>query len=403
MQGVRPPTVCTALLAAALLAALFAAACGDPFGPAVPRGFDRVAAGANHTCAIGDNGQTYCWGDDRFGQLGARMDETCRGKHCPRPVPLEGALIITRIALGERHTCGIAGGLLYCWGFDRNGQLGTDSMVAEFCQETPAFKCAVVPRRAAVGLPMVSVTAASTHSCGLSADGRAFCWGRNLGMQLGTGDTSERHQPVALETDLEFESISTGFAHTCGIVPPSNAYCWGHGSSGRLGTGDNDDRPAPARVGGDTLGRLWGQIDAGEGHTCGVETNGVVSCWGLGNEGQLGIGDRISRGRPAPVDVPGRTAQVSAGGFHSCAVTRRGDLYCWGANDRGQLGIGVAGRQLRPTRVPLYMRVIHVSAGLAHTCAVIADGSVFCWGVNDFGQLGDGTREDRRSPVVVDF
>lgn len=387
---------------AALLVPLLAVSCGDPTEPSVPQRVVEVVAGANHTCAIGDNGHAYCWGDDRLGQLGARMEESCRGDHCRRPVPLEGDLVVTAIALGEAHTCGIAGRQLYCWGTARFGRLGDDSLVNEICRETPAFKCAVVPRRAAIGLPFTAVTAHQMHSCGLDATGRAFCWGRNEGMQLGTGDTGERPLPVAVPTDLRFETITTGRAHTCGLIAP-NAYCWGYGGAGRLGTGNAVDRPAPTLVGDGTVVRLWREVDAGEGHTCGIETNGVVSCWGLGDQGQLGLEDRRSQLRPVPVDVPGRAAQVSAGGFHSCAVNQNGSLYCWGANDRGQIGIGTSDRQLAPVRVPIPMRVRHVSAGFAHTCAIIDDGSLLCWGANDFGQLGDGTRLDRSTPVRVDF
>lgn len=387
----------------ALAVALVLVSCGDPIEPSVPQRVVEVAAGANHTCAIGDNGHAYCWGDDRFGQLGADMRSSCRGRECRRPVPVEGNLPLTDLVLGEAHTCGIADLKVYCWGFDRFGQLGSDSMIPERCRLSPALPCAVVPRRAAVGFPMVGLTAASTHSCGIASAGQLFCWGRNLGMQLGTGDTEEQHRPVVLESPLEFTSVTTGEAHTCAIALPSDAYCWGHGSSGRLGTGDNEDRPAPARVGGQESRRLWRQIDAGAGHTCGVETNNVTSCWGLNSEGQLAIGDRISRGRPSPVDVPGGSTAVSAGGFHSCAIARSGDLYCWGANSRGQLGLGTRGRQLTPTHVPIHVPVVRVSAGHAHTCAITVDGSLYCWGANDFGQLGDGTSVDRSSPVRIDF
>lgn len=382
---------------------LFAMACDDPFGPSFPQRIDDVVAGANHTCAIGNNGHTYCWGDDRFGQLGARMEESCRGDQCLRPVPLAGGLPLTDLALGEAHTCGIANLKAYCWGFDRHGQLGSDDMVPERCGLSPAFRCAVVPRRAAVGFPMVGITAASTHSCGVASAGQLFCWGRNLGMQLGTGDTDEQRRPVVLESGLEFRGVTTGNAHTCAIALPNVAYCWGYGSSGRLGTGDSEDRAAPARVGGQEIRRLWQQLDAGAGHTCGVETNSVTSCWGLNSEGQLGNGDRTSRGRPSPVDVPGGSTMVSAGDFHSCAVALNGALYCWGSNSRGQLGLGAAGRQLRPTHVPIHVPVARVSAGEAHTCATTVDGALYCWGANDFGQLGDGTRIDRSSPVRIDF
>lgn len=389
-------------LAILLLALSVVTACGDPAGPSAPARIAAVVAGAEHTCAIGDDGQAWCWGDDRFGQLGADMRESCRGRQCRRPVPVAGTLHMTNIALGERHTCAVAQQQVYCWGTARFGQLGDDSLVNEICGETTAFHCAVVPRRAAIGLPFTALTAANKHNCGLDTTGRAFCWGRNLGMQLGTGDAEERWVPAAVETPLRFDMLDTGSDHTCGIVGV-DAYCWGYGASGRLGVGDVQTRAEPTLVGGGQIMLEWQAISAGDGHTCAIDIEGNVHCWGLGNEGQVGRGDRISRVLPLPVGLPEPAIAVSAGGFHSCAITESGALYCWGANAAGQLGIGSTARRLTATRVPLESAVTAVSAGLAHTCALTDAGDLYCWGRNKYGQLGDGTPLDRSTPVRVDF
>jgi len=45
-------------------------------------------------------------------------------------------------------------------------------------------------------------------------------------------------------------------------------------------------------------------VSAGQAHTCGVTTRGVVLCWGQNNEGQLGDGLPVSsRAIPVRVDV----------------------------------------------------------------------------------------------------
>lgn len=396
------PRSCAVL--AILLLALSATACGDPAGPSAPTRITAVVAGAEHTCALDDSGQAWCWGDDRFGQLGASMRESCRGRQCRRPVPVAGTFVMTDIALGDRHTCAIAQQQVYCWGTARFGRLGDDSLVNEICQETTAFHCAVVPRRAAIGLPFTTLTATNMHTCGLDTTGRAFCWGRNLGMQLGTGDAEERPVPSPVQTPLRFRSLTTGSAHTCGLVPAGQAYCWGHGASGRLGVGDVQGRATPTVVGGDHVIRMWREIAAGGGHTCGIDSNGTVYCWGLGNEGQVGIGDRVSRVLPLPVEgFPETVRSISAGGSHTCAVTVSGALYCWGGNAAGQLGIGSTARRLTATHVPLESTVAAVSAGVAHTCALTDAGDLYCWGRNKYGQLGDGTPLDRSTPVRVDF
>src|SRR5688572_1748141 len=73
-----------------------------------------------------------------------------------------------------------------------------------------------------------SVTAGLNHTCALTEDGVAYCWGSNLGGQLGAGNTQT---PVAqftrVATSLRFTSLSAGFRFTCGLADHGAAYCWG--------------------------------------------------------------------------------------------------------------------------------------------------------------------------------
>jgi alpha-tubulin suppressor-like RCC1 family protein len=101
---------------------------------------------------------------------------------------------------------------------------------------------------------------------------------------------------------LAFRTVDVGGGHTCGLTTNDVAYCWGHNFDGQLGsgstTGPQTCRPffgetpcsrRPFRV----VGRLtFRQLDAGEVHTCGVTTDHVVYCWGDNLWGQLGNGNR---------------------------------------------------------------------------------------------------------------
>jgi alpha-tubulin suppressor-like RCC1 family protein len=69
----------------------------------------------------------------------------------------------------------------------------------------------------------------------------------------------------------------------------------------------------------------------------------------------------------------GPYTQVSVGGSHSCAVNAQERVSCWGANTSGQ------------AEVPLGWYT-QVSAGEDHTCAVRTSGEIDCWGGDDFGQ-----------------
>src|SRR4029453_2203559 len=61
------------------------------------------------------------------------------------------------------------------------------------------------------------------------------------------------------------------------------------------------------------------------------------------------------------------SVRISAGSNHSCQVNEDGTVRCWGANDHGQLGNGIT--TLEPTRNPVLV------SGLTQTVAVTAGGS----------------------------
>jgi len=111
---------------------------------------------------------------------------------------------------------------------------------------------------------------------------------------------------------------------------------------------------------------------------------------------------------PFPVDVVGLTsgvASVSASvSNHTCAVTTAGGVKCWGVNQDGQLGIGST--EPPYSAVPLDVAgltggMAAVSAGNLHTCARATTGAVKCWGNNVNAQLGDGTTTGSAAPVDV--
>ena len=54
------------------------------------------------------------------------------------------------------------------------------------------------------------VTIGSAHSCGLTLEGRAYCWGDNFFGQLGDGTKTDRLRPVAVAGGLLFSSVSAG-------------------------------------------------------------------------------------------------------------------------------------------------------------------------------------------------
>jgi E3 ubiquitin-protein ligase HERC3 len=102
--------------------------------PAVDLGTDRtaraLAAGAEHTCALLDDGTVKCWGSNFVGQVGLgdidhRGDGPLEmGDNLPA-VDLGTGRTAQALAAGEYHTCALLDdGTVKCWGGNDYGELG---------------------------------------------------------------------------------------------------------------------------------------------------------------------------------------------------------------------------------------------------------------------------------------
>jgi len=136
-------------------------------------------------------------------------------------------------------------------------------------------------------------------------------------------------------------------------------------------------------------------VRGGTAHTCAIDVEGPVRCWGDNSVGQLGNGARTSQLLPTPVRLPRGAVAVAlaTGAYHSCALLNDDRVMCWGANGNGQLGILGDPVSVEPREVP-GVRASAIGAGDAHTCAALRSGAVRCWGLDTSGQLGTGERTD---------
>src|SRR5947199_6522750 len=85
-------------------------------------------------------------------------------------------------------------------------------------------------------ISFASVSAGGSHTCGLSTEGRTYCWGSNTFAQLGGGPSTllESHfYPAVVAGDVAFMAVSAGGLHTCALDASGTAYCWGANQYGR--------------------------------------------------------------------------------------------------------------------------------------------------------------------------
>jgi len=369
--------------------------------------FAAAAAGGAHTCALTTDGATYCWGRGESGQLGIPSPLlTCTTDAGPfpcssTPVQVRGGFAFTHLALGGAHTCGLTSdGAAYCWGSNGSGQLGDNSSQSRD-----------VPTPVATDLKFASLDGGAQHTCGLTTGGTAYCWGGNDRGQLGNGMTGARSVPEAVTGDHTFEVIVAGgfsTGHTCALTNDGEAYCWGDNERGQLGNGnggfgqeDLSPHPSPAPV---IDAPTFAGLTAGLGsHTCGLTSTGDAYCWGENSFGALGDGSTVDRATPVPVSGGLEFSLVIAGGFigHTCALAAGGAAYCWGENSVGQVGDNSLRDRPAPATVVGGHSFTTLDAGFRHTCGLATTGTLYCWGSGGAGQLGNGSDTQESAPTKV--
>jgi len=351
-----------------------------------PESFKVISAGHYHTCGLALDGWAYCWGDNSAGELG---DGTQSDRHVP--VPVSGGLAFSDISAGYYHTCAVGiDGKAYCWGDGGQGQLGDGSL----------HEIHVTPRPVSGSLAFVEISAGRERSCGVTTEGRTYCWGDNADGGLGDNTQANSAVPVALSGAHHDERVDAGHAsHSCSLAYGGALYCWGGNRDGGLGDGTVVARLSPTRVVG---GIAFATVSVGAEHTCALAVAGPAYCWGQNTSGQLGD-ERFDALSTRPVLVAGELTfrSLSAGHYHTCGVAADGTAYCWGDNGSGELGDGSTSGTRHPVRVAGSLTFAVVSAGHYHTCGVTTEGVAYCWGGNSEGELGNGTTRDSDTPLRV--
>lgn len=354
----------------------------SPKPPAGALHFVDLTAGLEVNCGLVASGAAYCWGDGTFGELGIGIWDSIGGTSQiavrSRPVAVLGGHSFTSITAGSEDTCGIAtNGAAYCWGENSYGSLGDGTTPA-------AGAVATIPTAVAGGFLFVELSSGSMQTCGLTKSRDPVCWG-----------LIETGMPVIVPAfaGINLKHMNTGgnsAGGPCFLSTSGAAYC-----------GILADTVATSHP--------WSSFTVGWAYACALTPDGHAYCWGSNDQGQLSndsttetcAGHACSS---APLAMTGGLTflSVSAGHHHSCGVTTAHDVYCWGGGFYGELGDGNrTTRGVVPRKVAGGLSFATVSAGYISTCGLTTDGFAYCWGEGGFGGLGNGSLDNALTPVPV--
>ena len=353
----------------------------------------------HHSCVLTKSStgrRIYCWGDNRSGQLG---NSDFGGSYSAVPIEIKVVgLAATSDFSGNKisaiggtgdTSCAIASGKVYCWGSNRFGQLGYGS------PGSPGYSAApvMINSGGSNGIPNnYSATKLSTGGsrsqtmCVITTEKRAYCWGQAKFGQLGVGpvagDNYSRATRVKGLEDVD-DISQDGYwwtkdpdyvTHTCAIANAGRVYCWGgagRGQAGSLGSGTPKKHIEPRLVHG--LPGVALQVEVGISHSCALMNNGgkkEVYCWGNNEMGQLGANKKYEGPPPEVIiwtyepmkindGLPAgeRIVSLSAGANRGCVIMTNKRSYCWGLNNEGQIGDGTNQNRISPTE-SLFLRPV---------------------------------------------
>jgi alpha-tubulin suppressor-like RCC1 family protein len=214
--------------------------CWSPVPAALGLTLRIVQAGSFHACGLTFEARAYCWGSNTWGQLGEGTTEPSL-----TPVPVGGELRYTGFSAGLSYACGLTSdGVAHCWGvLPWWDQLQASIPPPDLM--VPSVPTAVVAQQQRFR----SISVGYEVACGLTDAGAAHCWGDNDYGQLGQDGTGPyRLNPEPILGDLTFRSLHAGYQRVCGLTADGTAYCWGRNDYGQLGDGTTVDRALPVEV-----------------------------------------------------------------------------------------------------------------------------------------------------------
>ena len=248
-----------------------------------------ISCGAYHTATVTDKNEAYAWGLGDKGALGYGHHENqyfpVRMVSHPShnvaqsiPVHVKGK----SVSCGDDHSLVLeVSGKLYGCGSNEHGQLANGSKDSD---------CSLV-LVTGINERVVQVAAGSQHSLILTESGKALGAGLNNKGQIGSGDTHSSSVPIEVKAPgLKFKTLHAS-TFSAGLTDSGDLYLWGENPS--FGESLTPTKEI----------KLSNVVSAGVGShfAAAVDSNGAVYTWGVGEQGELGLGSYDTTEEPEQV------------------------------------------------------------------------------------------------------
>jgi alpha-tubulin suppressor-like RCC1 family protein len=376
-----------------------------------------LATGFETSCIVQSSGSVSCWGRGQLAGLGRVFSGgvACNGTRRCQLEPLHVDLPpASQVSIGDAAACAVTrAGELYCWGRNQYGELGQPVGTA-ICEDQQS--CVQTPTKVA-GLPLVAeVSVSLSTTCARTRSNEVYCWGHAGSGLLSVegGVATPVPQQVPGLTGATRLAVSGDSNHAC-VLKGTQVWCWGDSQHGAVGQPPVAGHLPPQQVAAASfpLGAAAVSIVTGAGHTCAVDSNGTIRCWGYSGYGVAQASTQADTNVARIVDAGGPALTVTGRMTTACALLRDGHVRCWGESSSARLGFVdttttpcVAGQKWRcndGTPLPIegtnVAALQMVRAGLYLT----RDGRLRSWGDNRNGLLGsDPATGPATCPEAVD-
>jgi alpha-tubulin suppressor-like RCC1 family protein len=241
-------------------------------------------------CALLVTNDVTCWGpNNNIGQLGYTGDVGVGQQAGPNMKSADfGGIKVRALTAGNNHRCAILeNDELRCWGNNNQGQLGHPP-------GTPNPR--EIPIDLGTNRFAIQVSAGMTYTCAFPDNDTVKCWGEGGWSALGpcpeglsgcghyAQNMGDQLNPVGLNDGIRKPIfISSGNFRTCAIMDDQSLRCWGD-DDGKISTNNSAIRNIALGT-----GRTATSVSSGQYHTCALLDNDDLKCWGYNVNGELGL------------------------------------------------------------------------------------------------------------------